>query len=187
MVGVAQAVPTIIIETDHVVVNEYLSRWYYEAGADTAYWTHNNPYTGDYHAALADGLIIDATLTINASNLTYPPTYDTWWWENRGIYYELSQERVSVLFKDSGGTWHLLPGYLNSGNTTYTLDPTWLDTTQVCASLVWYNASGFYTNLDDAKIEWSDLTVTSIPAPGAILLGSIGVALVGWLRRRRTL
>ena len=40
---------------------------------------------------------------------------------------------------------------------------------------------------DNLGMLLDDVSLSAAPAPGAVLLGGIGVALVGWLRRRRTL
>jgi hypothetical protein len=67
-------------------------------------------------------------------------------------------------------------GYID-GTSTINVYDTW---SQGGGTMTW---GGTYAGY----LHYGVTVMTPIPAPGAILLGGIGVGLVGWLRRRRTL
>jgi hypothetical protein len=69
--------------------------------------------------------------------------------------------------------------------------PSWLP-----VSYVWNSGANTTATvvLRDLNTEWvgndfmlDDISLSVVPAPGAIILGGIGASLVGWLRRRRTI
>ncbi|UCG59888.1 MAG: hypothetical protein JSU70_10280 [Phycisphaerales bacterium] len=90
----------------------------------------------------------------------------------------LGETITMTAYDGAGGTGSVLAtdSFTSGGLTTiYTLS---------------VSASGISSVVvSDGAAFWvmDDLEYAAIPAPGAILLGSIGVSLVGWLRRRRTL
>jgi hypothetical protein len=179
--GLARAAPTTLITFDEFPVGTVISNQY--AGLGVVF------HPGDVTGTLP---IIDMNLWMPTQPILSPQGQGTppQYWQYAGDFWiQFTTPAVEVQF-DSGfwdtigtGVINVYDPYFNpiAGLTNST---TGVNVTNVTGWIgyIYFNSIG-----DPAGADIDNLSFNLIPAPGAIVLGGIGVGLIGWLRRRRTL
>jgi hypothetical protein len=179
----ARAAPTIVIDFESLADLEVVDDQFLALGADFG----------------GTASVLQAGTTLNP---LFPPNSGV------NVIYDDPSLGSGIIRVDAvSSLWAFAGGYV-TGNTDVTLTAYAIDGTVLgSASTGGANYVGAGTGLlpniylsvaaqGIAYVEFSDtgntyvvddFTLQAIPAPGAILLGGIGVGIVGWLRRRRTL
>jgi hypothetical protein len=92
----------------------------------------------------------------------------------------------TVLFNDTAYTWITI-NITHDWTNDIADDYVTLMLTGPTSGFYAAGAVGLQIDLNEKIFADPELKIVTVPAPGAILLGSLGVGIVGWIRRRQTL
>lgn len=160
-------------------------------GTGTTSW---GPTDGSYFALLKGGEAGGVTQLYQSYDFT-PQTTLTfdYFWDSRDS--KPSDDTASMSIYSGIGLEGPFVAEFTLGSVTN--DPQDLWGTPWNSVSLWLATAGVYTVAFEIRNDWEGINdsylgidnvrLNVIPEPGAILLGGLGVGLVGWLRRRRTL